>query len=69
MGEYANLQIREDIKRMTGYDPGPIKDEPRFVKPVYKRVQCPHCVARPKEAGLRDHLRDKHGIVAQGDKP
>jgi hypothetical protein len=64
MGEYANLQIREDIKRLTGFDPGPIDDEPRkrYVQPVYKRVTCPHCKATPKERGLSDHMRDAHGI-------
>ena len=40
MGEYANDQIRRDIKRMTGFDPGDLHDEPRrtHAKPVYKRV-------------------------------
>ena len=66
MGEYANDQIRADMKRMFGFDPGDLNEnEPRFVKPVYKRVKCPHCKATPKEAGLRDHLRDKHGITKE----
>lgn len=66
MGEYANLQIREDIKRMTGIDPGPVEDdESRFLKPIYKRVQCSYCPARPKERGLKNHLWDKHGIGAK----
>jgi hypothetical protein len=65
MGEYANDQIRADMKRMFGFDPGPIDDDKpqRFVKPVYKRVKCPHCDATPKERGLRDHIRDVHGIA------
>jgi hypothetical protein len=64
MGEYANDQIRRDIKRMTGFDPGDLHDEPRrtHAKPVYKRVKCPQCDATPKERGLRDHLRDVHGV-------
>ena len=66
MGEYANLQIREDMKRMTGFDPGPIYDnetpKQRKAKPVYKRVKCPHCDAHPKECGLWQHIRDAHGI-------
>lgn len=65
MGEYANLQLREDMKRMFGYDPGPIEDEPRVRrqdKPVHPRVKCPHCDAHPKVRGLRDHIRDVHQI-------
>lgn len=64
MGEYANDQIRRDIKRMTGFDPGDLNDEPRRThkQPVYKRVKCPQCDATPKERGLRDHLRDVHGV-------
>ena len=37
MGEYANDQIRRDIKRMTGFDPGDLHDEPRtsdYIFPV-----------------------------------
>ena len=66
MGEYANDQIRADIKRMTGIDPGDMSDDDRrnrFSKPVYKRVKCPHCNVHPKEAGLRDHIRDVHGLT------
>jgi hypothetical protein len=64
MGEYADLQIREDTKRMFGFDPGPTDDEPRRkqAKPVYKRVKCPHCDAKPKEAGLQQHIRDVHQV-------
>lgn len=64
MGEYANLQIREDIKRLHGFDPGPMDDDPKPLRkqPVYERVQCPHCTARPKVRGLQDHLKDVHGI-------
>jgi hypothetical protein len=66
MGEYANLQIREDMKRMFGFDPGPIDDDAprRLIKqPVYERVQCPLCDARPKVRGLANHMKDKHGIT------
>lgn len=70
MGEYADLQIREDIKRMHGFDPGDMSyDRPKRVKKptnpakhVCKRVKCPHCDATPKESGLRDHIRDVHGV-------
>lgn len=65
MGEYADDQIRADIKRMCGFDPGDLSsDEPKrsHVKPVYKRVKCPHCDAHPKEVGLWQHMRDVHGI-------
>jgi hypothetical protein len=67
MGEYANDQIRADMKRMFGFDPGPIEDEKgkRFVHPVYERVKCPHCDAKPKVRGLKDHLRDVHGIKGE----
>ena len=63
MGEYANDQIRRDIKRMTGFDPGDLHDEPRrtHAKPVYKRVKCPQCDKHPKAAGLAQHIRDVHG--------
>ena len=64
MGEYANDQIRADMKRMFGYDPGDLNDEPKrsHEKPVYKRVKCPHCTAHPKEPGLWEHIRDVHGV-------
>ncbi len=63
MGEYANLQIREDIKRTTGFDPGPIEDdEPMpYKKPVYKRVQCPARTA--PEAYLQAALRELHAAI------
>ena len=64
MGEYANDQIRADMKLMFGYDPGDLNDEPKrsHAKPLYKRVKCPHCESTPKERGLQDHIRDAHGI-------
>lgn len=61
MGEYANLQIQEDMKRMFGYDPGPIEDD-ETRRPAAKRVKCPHCNKHPKESGLSHHIRDAHGI-------
>jgi hypothetical protein len=60
MGEYANLQIREDMKRMFGYDPGPIDDNDEVRRPVAKRVKCPYCNRHPKESGLSQHIRDAH---------
>ena len=63
MGEYANDQIRADIKRMTGIDPGSIEDdEPRkrFVKPLYSKEQCKVCGKRVKFNGLKNHMRDVH---------
>lgn len=65
MGEYANDQIRADMKRMFGFDPGDLNDDApkkHQPKPVYKRVKCPHCDAKPKERGLWQHVRDVHGI-------
>ena len=70
MGDYANDQIRADIKRMHGFDPGAIEDERRVHgKPVYKRVACPHCDKHPKELGLAQHIRDVHGIGAAKETP
>jgi len=65
MGEYAHDAMRQEIKGEHGFDIGEYDDTPakKFVKPVYKRVKCPQCEAKPKEAGLRDHLRDKHGVI------
>lgn len=65
MGEYAHYQMRDEILNAHGYDIGEYDEEPRkrFVKPVYKRVKCPHCECHPKERGLQDHMRDKHGIT------
>jgi len=62
MGEYADLQIRDDIRRSHGFDPGDMSDEKtkRFIKPVCKRVKCPHCNVHPKEIGLSNHIRDAH---------
>jgi len=62
VGEYANDQLRADMKRMPGFDPGDLNDEPRrtHAKPVYKRVKCPHCDKHPKEAGLAQHIKDVH---------
>jgi hypothetical protein len=65
MGEYAHDYMRQEIKKAHGYDIGEYDETPakRFVKPVYKRVKCPHCDCHPKEAGLKQHMRDKHGIA------
>ena len=63
MGEYANDQIRADMKRMFGFDPGDLNEkESRPKPPISKRVKCPHCDAHPKEKGLWQHVRDVHGI-------
>lgn len=60
MGEYADLQIREDIKRMHGFDPGDMDDTPRKPKINLPRSKCPICKATVKTIGLTDHMRDKH---------
>ena len=67
MGEYAHDYMRQEIMGKHGFDIGEYEDEPKRVhtKPVYKRVKCPHCECHPKEAGLKDHMRDKHGISTQ----
>lgn len=64
MGEYAHYQMRDEIKGRHGFDIGDYDDSPpvRFKKPVHKRVKCPHCDCRPKEAGVTQHIRDKHGV-------
>lgn len=64
MGEYAHDYMRKEIKQAHGFDIGEYDDAPvkRFVKPVYKRVQCPHCNSQPKEAGVVQHIKDKHGF-------
>jgi hypothetical protein len=71
MGEHAHETMRQEIQDRHGYDIGEYDDEPpkRFVKPTYKRVQCPHCNKRPKERGLLDHIRDAHGIGQEVVKP
>ena len=65
MGEYAHDAMRQEIKAAHGFDIGGYDDTraDKFAKPGYKRVKCPQCEARPKETGLRDHLRDKHGVI------
>ena len=61
MGEYADDQIRRDQKRMFGFcDDHPADSSVRYVQPIYARVQCPHCKAKPKERGLRDHIQAVH---------
>ena len=73
MGEYAHEYMRNEIKERHGFDIGEYDDtqRKRFVKPVYKRVKCPHCTATPKEAGLRDHIKAMHPTTetasAQGE--
>ena len=64
MGEYAHDAMRQEIKSRHGFDIGEYDDAPKKhqPKPVYKRVKCPHCDAKPKEAGLWQHVRDVHGI-------
>jgi len=63
MGEYADLQIREDIKRMYGFDPGDMGDTSRKPKINQPRVKCKICGASIKAVGLTDHMRDKHGVL------
>lgn len=60
MGEYADLQIREDIKRMCGFDPGDMSEAPRKTKVSMPRSKCSICGATVKAIGLMDHMRDKH---------
>ena len=64
MGEYAHDAMRQEIRSRHGFDIGEYEDEPKrsHVKPVYKRVKCPHCDAKPKEQGFWQHVRDVHGI-------
>lgn len=33
-------------------------------KPSVPKVSCPTCKRRVKEAGLKDHMRDAHGVSA-----
>jgi len=40
-------------QKKKSYKPGPV---------VSGKVQCPQCSKRVKAAGLKDHLRDKHGV-------
>jgi hypothetical protein len=62
MGEYANLQIRADIKKQFGFDPGDMDDERKAKNPKapVRRVKCPHCPAHLKEVGLAQHIKDVH---------
>ena len=64
MGEYAHDAMRQEIRSLHGFDIGEYDDAPKRhrEKIVYKRVKCPHCDAKPKEAGLWQHVRDVHGI-------
>ena len=63
MGEYADIQIREDIKRMHGFDPGDMNDDiPRKKKLKLPRSKCAVCGATVKTIGLKDHMRDKHSM-------
>lgn len=78
MGEYAHDAMRQEIMGRHGFDIGEYEeDEPKrsHAKPVYKRVKCPHCDAKPKESGLWQHIQDVHGInkieqaLAKGPTP
>jgi hypothetical protein len=62
MGEYAHQYMREEILGKHGFDIGEYDDEPKKARVVIKRVKCPLCECHPKERGLKDHMRDKHGI-------
>ena len=72
MGEYADLQIRADIKRRFGYDPGDMSDEDTPRKPrgvMLLRTKCPYCPSRPKAIGLQQHIRDVHGVRGESLVP
>lgn len=61
MGEYADLQIREDIKRMHGFDPGDMsEDTPRKKQPKSENSKCPLCNKKVRKIGLSQHMKDKH---------
>ena len=64
MGEFAHDVMRQENLSLYGFDIGEYDDTPKKhrPKPVYKRVKCPHCDAKPKERGLWQHMRDVHGI-------
>ena len=67
MGEYAHDWMRQEIKSAHGFDIGDYDEDEkgnaarRRAQP--KRIKCPHCNCHPKENGLADHMRDKHGIT------
>ena len=62
MGEYADIQIREDIKRMFGFDPGDMGREEPTIRKKRPKVRCSVCNAKvDKEFGLKDHMKAKHG--------
>lgn len=67
MGEYAHDMMRQEIRGRHGYDIGEYDDDEKGNAARHrnqpKRVKCPHCNCHPKEAGLKQHMRDKHGIV------
>jgi len=64
VGRHAHDAMRQEIKNQHGFDIGGYNDPLRKAqtKPVYKRVQCPYCESRPKEAGLWQHVHDVHAI-------
>ena len=59
MGEYAEMQMEEDDRRFAREAQ---KNEAEGNARLATRVQCPHCNAKPKMAGLADHIRDVHSV-------
>lgn len=61
MGEYADDYYRREMISKHGFDPGSMygDDEPGKAKP-----KCKKCGKRCKsDQGVRDHLRDAHGMT------
>lgn len=35
----------------------------RVNEPSFRNMNCPDCGARVRKVGLKDHMRDKHGVT------
>jgi len=38
-------------------------DKPRTNQPSFRNTNCDTCGKRVRKTGLRDHMRDKHGVT------
>jgi len=70
MGDIADMMIDGTLDEVTGEYLGKPCGYPRTRTRVRdlatsgiskKRIPCPVCGRRVKHAGLKDHMRDKHG--------
>lgn len=78
MGEYADYILNGDDCEQCGAYLGGGEGFTRMCASCRKtsadplpneKIACPKCKKRVKAVGLKDHMRDAHGIKQPGGKP